>query len=325
MTDLIEMQNDVDRLVDKIAANVYRGPEDASESPPSSQESSDPVHDTDDDDEATAMSRLAQLGDAMGDAKEENTRELSSYDMSLLEMTNGIWLGDMMIRETKDVAVSPNEGGTGKGFGKASASSSFSASASSESSSTFGEWSPGVQKTAYRWMWNFEEEIRQIVDAGKSLGSSMDFYLKKSLAGNICLDESLSRRKPKDERMVYIDWGEDTVGFLLGPFSVQVPRYVNFDPSATTSRAPAVTKPFYTEFGVFQSAPPVVAATSDGVIDVTEDPALEELCWSKIGRLYNFEGRLRQGCTSFSTFKRFEIEDDGEDDDDIDDDLSEFM
>jgi len=176
-------------------------------------------------------------------------------------------------------------------------------------------------------MWNFEEEIRQVVDAGKSLGSSMDFYLKKSLAGSICLDESFSRRKPKDERMVYIDWGEDSVGFLLGPFSVQVPRYVNFDPSATTSRAPAVTKPFYTEFGIFQSAAPYIAPSSDGVIDVTDNSGLEELCWSKIGRLYNFEGRLKQGCTSFSTFKRFEIEDDDDDDIDydIDDDLANLL
>eukprot|EP00536_Pseudo-nitzschia_multiseries_P013907 jgi/Psemu1/261818/estExt_Genewise1Plus.C_6290047 len=304
------MQNDVDRLVDKIAANVYTGPEGSSDTPKSSQESSEPGNGTDDDDD--------------DDDDESTPMKLSSYDMSLLEMTNGVWLGDMMIRETKDVAASPNEGGAGKGFGKASSSSS-SSSSPSESAGTFGGWTPGVQKIAYRWMWNFEEEIRQIVDAGKSLGTSMDFYLKKSLAGRICLNESFSRRKPKDERMVYVDWGEDSVGFLLGPFSVQVPRYVNFDPSATMSRVPAVTKPFYTEFGVFQSAPPVVTASSDGVIDVTENPGLEELCWSKIGRLYNYEGRLRQGCTSFSTFKRFELEDGEDDDDDIDDDLAEFL
>ena len=35
-----------------------------------------------------------------------------------------------------------------------------------------------------------------------------------------------------------------------------------------------------------------------------------------ITRLYNFEGRLRQGCTSFYTFKRFEVDEDDEDDDD---------
>ncbi|VEU39961.1 unnamed protein product [Pseudo-nitzschia multistriata] len=321
MSDLIEMQNDVDRLVDKIAANVYDG---TSGDPPSSQGS--PARDGGDD-EDTPASRLEKLGNAMGPPKEDGTRDLSPYDMSLLEMTGGVWLGDMMIRETADVAASPSDKGPGKGFGKPPAASS--APPPQEPSSAFGTWKPGVQKIAYRWMWNFEEEIRQTVDAGKSLGSSMDFHLKKSLAGSVCLDESFSRRKAKNERMVYVDWGEDSVGFLLGPYSVQVPRYVNFDPSAPTARAPAVTKPFYTEFGVFQSAPPALARGSDGVIDVTETPGPDELCWSKIGRLYNFEGRLKQGCTSFSTFKRFELEDDSIDDDqlddEIDDDLAELL
>jgi hypothetical protein len=31
---------------------------------------------------------------------------------------------------------------------------------------------------------------------------------------------------------------------------------------------------------------------------------LPELCCSKIARVYNFEGKLKQGCTSFFTLRR---------------------
>jgi hypothetical protein len=183
-------------------------------------------------------------------------------------------------------------------------------------------WNVGVQKVAWRWMWNFGEEIRQVVDVGKALGSPIDGSITKALAGNVCLDESLSRRIPKDERMVYIDWSQqDSVGFLLGPCSVQVPRYINFDPSAaSTSRT--LNKPFFTEFSVFQKAP----ATSNGGTTVGEETKnvissiasdgmgfneenLPELVCSKIGRLYNFEGRLKQGISSFYTFNRFGVDD----------------
>mmetsp|Transcript_29558 Transcript_29558/g.63363 ORF Transcript_29558/g.63363 Transcript_29558/m.63363 type:complete len:308 (+) Transcript_29558:1-924(+) len=304
------MENDVNRLVDKIAASMNQGPssETSKNSPPPQV---DDIEDNDDGDDESSYSvpaqasRLDALEKSMSGAKEKETQDLSPYDISLLEVTNGVWLGDMIIRGTPGVAASPNEGGPGNGFGKnpSSAPSSF------KPTRGFAEWDAGVQKIAWRWMWNFEEEIRQVVDAGKTLGTSMDGFLKKSLAGNVCVDESFSRRKPKDERMVYIDWGQDSVGFLLGPFSVQVPRYVNFDPTAATSRAAAVTKPFYTEFGMFQNA----GRNTDGVVDVGEKPKDDEICCSKIGRLYNYEGRLKQGCTSFYTFKPFDV--DGEDDD----------
>lgn len=318
--DLLEMQEDVDRLVDKIAASM--GQDTTPDKIPSEDGNGRDFDDDEDDDDykngrgekedmLTATSRLEQLGNSMAASAEKDVQELKPFDMSLLEVTNGIWLGDMIIREMPNVLGSPNEGGTGKGFGKTS-----SVMVSPDSSRTLGTWEMGVQKVALRWLWDFEEEIRQVVDLGKSLGVSLDVGLRKSLVGTVCVNEGFSRRIPKDERMVYVDWGSDLVGFLLGPYSVQVPRYVNFDPSATSSRAAAVAKPFYTEFGVFQSAPTIVSANSDGVIDVAEKPRLPELCCSKIARLYNYEGKLKQGCTSVYTFKRFEMEGGEEDDED---------
>jgi hypothetical protein len=319
--DMIEMESDVDRLVDKISAKMDQP---STKNLPLSQQNTPGDNDVDDSNDEnddvsysapTASSRLDMLGKSIADSNAESAQALTPYDMSLLEVTNGVWLGDMIIRETPNVAASPTAKSRGKGFGqKPSSSSSTPPLSISDPTRSFSEWDAGVQKVAWRWMWNFEEEIRQVVDAGKALGTSMDGFMKKSLAGNVCVDESFSRRKPKDERMVYIDWGQDSVGFLLGPFSVQLPRYVNFDPSATSSRAAAVTKPFYTEFGVFQNGN---GPENDGGDDLGGEPNLEELCCSKIGRLYNFEGRLKQGCTSFYTFKRFDI------DDDIDDDIDE--
>ena len=318
ISDIIEMENDVDRLVDKIAAKM-----DPASSPENKGDASEDSNGDIDDGSSysvpTEASRLDMIGKSVAGSKNaETAQDLSPYDISLLEITNGVWLGDMVIRESPNVAASPTTGGPGKGFGQKSASSSSAppSSASDESTRSLAEWDAGVQKVAWRWMWNFEEEIRQVVDAGKSLGSSMDDFMKKSLPGNVCVDESFSRRKPKDERMVYIDWGQDSVGFLLGSFFVRLPRYVNFDPSATTSRAVAVLKPFYTEFGIFQNGSPQNGVNSDGVVDVGEKSNAGEIFCSKIGRLYNFEGRLKQGCTSFYTFNRFDVDDDDDEDDD---------
>ena len=323
--DLLEMQNDVDRLVDKIVSQMDNSNGD--ENGTSTRSSSSIEDDTSSSDtngsssfmkdEDDFSSRLGRLGDSVSSS--EGTQELELHDVSLLEISSGVWLGDAIIRDTPDAAASPME--RNKGFGKTP--SVEVPSWKSKVSRALGGWTVGVQKIAFRWMWNFGEEIRQVVDVGKALGSPIENSITKSLAGNVCLDESLSRRIPKDERMVYIDWSQqDAVGFLLGPCSVQVPRYINFDPSAaTTSRT--FNKPFYTEFSVFQEAP--LATLKDGTtveddnskkvmsnvasdgMNFNEDN-LPELVCSKIGRLYNFEGRLKQGISSFYTFQRFGVD-----------------
>jgi hypothetical protein len=321
--DLMEMESDIDRLVDKIAASMNTELPTAASSnvSPQLEENADSgVGDNHNDNVSSNVSnsRLDQLGESMTafeKKNDEDTQKLSPHPINLLELVGGVWLGDMIIRKTPNVLASPIEN-QNKGFDRSALSKSSSSSSSfSKSQRNFADWNVGVQKVAWRYLWNFGDEIRQSFDFGKALGTLMDESTIKSLAGSVCVDESLSRRVPKDERMVYIDWAQqDSVGFFLGPYSVQVPRYVNFDPTATTSRTSAVTKPFYTEFSVFQGATPTTDQCSDG-IPLTE----KDLCCSKISRLYNFEGKLKQGCTSFYTFKRFEVEDDDDDNDDDDD------
>lgn len=95
--------------------------------------------------------------------------------------------------------------------------------------------------------------------------------------------------------MVYIDWAGDNVGFLIGAKSIQVPRFLNFDRTRQL-------RPFYTEFCCYQKTATVVGEGSD------EEIVLPDVVCSKISRVYNYEGRLKQGCTSFYNLKRFGID-----------------
>jgi hypothetical protein len=253
------------------------------------------------------------------------TTPLSRYDIRLLELSAGVWLGDAIIRDVPFVVSSPLEKQSQrsmddlskKGFGKLSPSPSQSSSYLPR----FGAWSVGVQKVAWRWMWNFGDEIRQVVDWGKAMGAeAFQPYITsmKSLAGTVCVNEGLSRRIRKHDRMVYVDWDGDNVGFLLGSYVIQVPRYLRFD-EGTGNDATRRIRPFYTEFSVFQSA-----ATR---IDTTDSENLPEVVCSKISRVYNYEGKLKQGITSFFNLQRFVNEEENEGGDDEDDDLllDEFM
>lgn len=265
-TDLLEMQSDADRLVDKIT----RGSSSSSSSP---------------------EDRLGQLTDRTSSPSDNGATDLTLHPASLLEMSAGVWLGDIIIRDHPNVATSREQ--RGQGFGTSQDKES------SRPSTGFAEWSVGVQKIAWRWMWNFGEEIRQVNDVGKSMGAELVPGLASSMAGNVCVNEGLSRRIPKADRMVYVDWNDDDVGFLMGSFSMQFPRYLAFDRTQNNSR-----RPLATEFAVYQSAP------SDTPDDENEAAAMPKLVCSKVSRVYNFEGLLKQGCTSFFTFKRFGTEKD---------------
>ena len=133
---------------------------------------------------------------------------LSPHPVSLMELSSGVWLGDAIIREQPSTD-------TGKGFGK-----------KVPRKQGFAEWTVGVQKVAWRWMWNFGEEIRQVNDAGKAMCAALVSSLTESLGGAVCVNEGLSRRMARDERMVYLDWSGTSAGFLVGSYSIQVGGHV---------------------------------------------------------------------------------------------------
>ena len=208
--DLVELQSDVDRIVDKITG----GPKE----PPKTIE----VIPT--EEESTPLERLQESTAALNNNNDnEDGSKLVPHPMSLLELSSGVWLGDAIIRDVPSIAVSPlQKGAGGKGFGADSRREAPVSSTGGKERVPFASWSVGVQKVARRWMWNFGTEIRQVNDFGKAMGAEMAEALTRDLAGSVCVNEGLSRRLRPEERMAYIDWNEDNVGFLLGSYSIQV-------------------------------------------------------------------------------------------------------
>lgn len=79
-------------------------------------------------------------------------------------------------------------------------------------------------------------------------------------------------------------------------------------------------RPFYTEFCVFQSAQSqeeeeeLGRGTDTGGNERSQEELISKLpdvICSKMSRVYNYEGYLKQGCTSFFTFKRFGTDKEG--------------
>jgi hypothetical protein len=152
---------------------------------------------------------------------------------NLLELASGVWLGDAVVRDNGSVSMSPimeqqpqqpkKKGFGGVGFGIGGGATSNNKRPSSSSIIPFASWSVGVQKIAWRWLWDFGEDIRQVVDLGKVLGCPMLATEQFNVAGTVIANESMSRRITKAQRMVFIDWGDkDSVGFLVGSVAVQV-------------------------------------------------------------------------------------------------------
>jgi hypothetical protein len=278
--DLLEMQGDVDRLVGLIAARIDSGDKKSPEDP-----------------NAVAGNRLyddlqdhfkSESSSGNVDEKEKETafsNALTPHCISLLELCSGVWSGDAIIRDIPDVPLNPFQQEE-RGFSKKMASAT---SKPQTERLPFASWSVAVQKLAWRWMWNFGDEIRQVTQLGNAMGAAE--ALRKDLSGSVVVNEGLSRRISQQERMAFIDWSEYSVGFLIGPHSVQLPRYLNFDRP----------RPFYTEFSVFQktNAPDVVNSVE------SEEVSLPDIVCSKIARAYNFQGSFKQGSTSFFALKRF--------------------
>jgi len=286
--DLLEMQSDVDRLVDKLTGQ--------GETPGKNTVSPE--------------DRLGALQNNVSGKQDaaEGQGLLRMHNANLFEITSGVWLGDLIIRDLPFIPLLPNE--RGQGFG--AAQSKPTGKESSERG--FGKWSIGVQKSAWRWMWNFGEEVRQIVDSGRAMGAEFAGPTD-ALPGNVCVNEGFARRIPKEGRMVYVDWSsDDSVTVLSGSMFIHVPRYLTFNSNSKTRPS----KPIFTEFGVFSSNSDVVASPKNVEIDLDKDAeggnvdidSLPKIACSKISRVYSFEGLLKQGCSAFYILNRFGAEKD---------------
>jgi len=231
--------------------------------------------------------RVAEAPNAFGEetksesesANSNDNQKLSPRPMSLLEMTSGVWLGDVMVRQ-------PTSNMAGKGFAP-------EVKKKQKQKKEFAKWSIGLQKATYEYIWDLNNSIQKVINTGKSLGESMTPEQSASLSGTVCLQESLRTEIPKDQRMCYFDWmAGNQAGFLLGNVAMQFPRYLTFDD--VPSR-----RSMFTEVGVFQ-------CVDDGSIDVTDAGSLPVVVCSTIGRCYDSHGGLKSGSTGFFEFKRSE-------------------
>ena len=335
--DLLEMQTDVDRLVDSIAGSLEANQ-------PKKQQQQQEGQITPERIRALEES-FSKSGSNTGEGSSSTVPPLSRHATSLLEATSGVWLGDLVVRDKPTVPLVPQSGR--RGFGKNDNKDNGGTKTRTVTAGRegFAKWSIGVQKAAWRWMWNFGEEIRQVTEYGRGMGATLALASvassssaegapqQLSLSGTVCVNEGLSRRMPIPERIVYIDWNapgasaSNSVAFLVDSFLVHAPRFLQFASSssaAENTRRSSSQTPFLTEFGVFQQSTIVNAQDSEDTsvsslplagsltddellqeLDTMDGPALPELVCSKVARIYNFEGSLKQGCSSFYTLKRF--------------------
>ena len=204
-----------------------------------------------------------------------NIPELRKYNISLLELCSGVWRGDAVIRDVFTVQMSPISESR-KGFG-VRPSTTHKTKAAGNDAPPLCSWTLGVQKINRRLEWNFEDEIRQVNELGRGMGAPMENTLATlNRFGAVC-SGGPSRRTPPSDRIVYVDW-EDAVGFLWGSVALYAPRFRKFDFSRRI-------RPFYTEFAVFQS----------NTTNPISDGSKQELVCSKISRVYNYQGALKQG------------------------------
>jgi hypothetical protein len=171
---------------------------------------------------------LADDATTMISSTTDQDKVLELTTANLLELASGVWLGDAVIRDNLHVPMSPLEQPPPpkkKGFGGVVGVGSATSN-KRPASIPFASWSVGVQKIAWRWLWDFGEDIRQVVDLGKVLGYPMLATEQFNVAGTVIANENLSRRIVKTQRMAFVDWGDkDSVGFLVGSVAIQVCMY----------------------------------------------------------------------------------------------------
>lgn len=209
--------------------------------------------------------------------------------INMMLLSIGPWLGDTIIRDKSYNMLLPKNkesSKTSRGFGK---SSSFSSKSRGEREGGFGEWVLGVQKSVITFKYDFDCNCRQMVDFGKYIGVQVEGWPRQSFG--IIYDDRMSRRiKPKD-RSCYIDFDNGAYcGFIFGSVYIKAPRFL------TSKHMGASSSPVYTEFALYQRP-------EDEERNKENDDRYDDICCSRITRLYDESGSLKQGCTSFFVLK----------------------
>jgi hypothetical protein len=223
---------------------------------------------------------LEKLSSALSNEPEDN---LEKYPVTMMSLSLGPWLGDIIIRDKSYNSILPkrkDESVSSKGFSKQT-------KATRQYKSGFGEWVLGVQKVAMTFKYDFDTNIRQVFTFGKSMGIHTDELWPKHSSG-IIYDDRMSRRIKTEDRSMYIDYDNGAYcGFVFDSVYAKASRFL-------TTQRQGSSLPMLTEFALFQKSK--AASTED-----SENG--KDLYCSRITRLYNDDGTLAQGATSFFTLQ----------------------
>ncbi len=228
--------------------------------------------------------RLNQLSSAM--SGDDEMGKMKNYPINMLTLSLGPWLGDAVIRERSFNSLLPRGKDTtnksSKGFG-GPPKQTHPKKMGHESG--FGEWVLGVQKLAMTFKYDFDSNVRQTLELGKSMGVFIDDWPKQS--SGVIYDDRMSRRIKSEDRSMFIDFNDGGYcGFIFGSVFIKASRFLT--PLRQGSQLPMLT-----EFAIFQKA-------ESSIIEVNDSNA-ENVFMSRITRLYDDEGNLKTGCTSFFT------------------------
>eukprot|EP00560_Eucampia_antarctica_P002155 CAMPEP_0197840472 /NCGR_PEP_ID=MMETSP1437-20131217/45629_1 /TAXON_ID=49252 ORGANISM="Eucampia antarctica, Strain CCMP1452" /NCGR_SAMPLE_ID=MMETSP1437 /ASSEMBLY_ACC=CAM_ASM_001096 /LENGTH=644 /DNA_ID=CAMNT_0043450095 /DNA_START=30 /DNA_END=1965 /DNA_ORIENTATION=- len=250
--------------------------------------------------------------------RDDQQTAMERYTITMFGLSLGPWLGDSVIRDrslysSNDNNNNSNSNGNGKkGFGSSKESSQRKqdqpkqdAAQTSLSSSMdgFAEWTIGVQKVAMQYKWDFGDTVRHVWESGRSMGVAACLTLPKSSMGTLNEKFMSKRIQPEEDRMLYIDYDMGAyAGFTLGSVYLKVPTFLFF----SQMNAEKLVHPFVTQFAVFQKsgdgADPA-SLTSAITPNDKDNPSCEIIC-SKMMRVYDNNGQLKQGITSFLTLQQ---------------------
>mmetsp|Transcript_11478 Transcript_11478/g.17369 ORF Transcript_11478/g.17369 Transcript_11478/m.17369 type:complete len:485 (+) Transcript_11478:185-1639(+) len=241
----------------------------------------------------------AALGGDTGATDDNNDMNMVKYPMSMMSLSLGPWLGDLVIRDKSFNDILPRSskkkgGATSRGFGapppprqRQKQTMSRGKIAMQKHGGGFGEWVIGVQKVAMQFKWDYGSTVRHCLEFGKSMGCYCENWPTSSM-GTI-YEERMSRRLKPEDRSLYIDYDMGAYcGFIVGSAYVKAPRILSYSKAKNGN-------PIHTEFALFQRT------TTSGDLAMLEEK--KETWCSRITRMYSADGLLKQGTTSFFTLK----------------------
>ena len=287
INDIDEAKQDVDRFVNRLLGDNPLPPPPP---PPQTPITADtPVE------QRMAQLQQALAGKSASSSSSATQTTLQPAPMSLFGLVSGVWLGDVIVRNH---LVRDN-----KGF-------------ASSGKNGFAEWITGVQKVALQWKWDFDQRILQRLTAGRSMGLALNSQVYRGTL----VSSDLARGKSAMERLTHLDFEMGQyVAFLLGSTYIKVPRQLTLGQD--------LALPFNAEFSVFtmqqqeqqqqqnaESTPPDSANRLERLVARAKELEANgksyspEVYCSRLTRLYNTNGSLSQGTSSFFILNTKDLE-----------------